>query len=155
LGAATGVDLVVTGGFRSNGLLNGGLATPSGDLLGTLAVPEATGDFFFFETPDDPGALSLTGLDPDGSYTLRLFASRATDAEVRVTRYHVTGAAAATTTLTTTGPDVGTDGYDGNDDTVAVLTGLQPDAWGQLHVDVARETGQYAYLSLLEIEAED
>lgn len=153
-GAPTGVDLVISGGFRSNGFANGGLVAPSGDLLGTLALPEATGDFFWIEGADDPGALALTGLDPAATHTLRLFTSRADDAEVRVTRYDVTGAASSSASLTTTGPDTGTDGYDGNDDTVAVLTGLQPDGWGQLHLDVVREVGQYAYLSLLEIEAE-
>jgi lysophospholipase L1-like esterase len=154
-GAPTGIDLVVAGGFRANGLRNGGLTSPPGALLQTLAVPEATADFFYTETADDPGALTLTGLDPARTYTLRFFASRASDEEIRVTRYVVHGAGAPKeVSLTTTGPDVGSGGYDGNDGVVAVLTGLVPDPWGGLHVDVRKATGRFAYLSLLELEVE-
>lgn len=152
-GAASGVDLVITGGFRSNGLRNGGLVSPPGDLLGTLAVPEATSDFFYIEDPDDPGGIALTGLDPARRYTLRLFASRATDEERRVTRYVVRGAATTQGDLLTTGPDIGRAGYDGNDSVVLVLAELQPDAWGGLYVDVQKLEGRFAYLSLLELEA--
>lgn len=153
-GQTTGVDLVIAGGFRANGLRNGGLLNPPGDLLGTLAVPEATADFFYLEDPDDPGALTFTGLSPSQRYTLRLFASRA-DAERRVTRYTARGdGPAREVTLLTSGADIGRDGYDGNDREVAVLTGLAPDAWGQLHVDVSRAEGRFAYLSLVELEAE-
>lgn len=148
----TGVDVLVAGGFRANGLRNGGLTAPPGDLLQTLAVPEATGDFFYSETADDPGALTLTGLDPAATYTLRVFASRASDEEVRVTRYVVAGASVTEGTLRTTGPDVGRDGYDGNDADVLVLDGVRPDAWGQLHLDVERAEGRFAYLSLLELQ---
>jgi lysophospholipase L1-like esterase len=154
-GAATGVDLVVAGGFRANGLRNGGLLNPPGDRLGTLAVPEATADFFYLEDPDDPGALTFAGLSPTQRYTLRLFASRASPDERRVTRYVARGdGPQGEVTLLTTGPDIGRDGYDGNDGEVAVLTGLAPDAWGQLHLDVQKAEGQFAYLSLLELEAE-
>jgi hypothetical protein len=150
-GAATGVDVVVTGGFRSNGYRNGGLRAPPGEHLGTLAVPEATGDFFFIETTDDPGALAFTGLDPAARYTLRLFASRATADERRVTRFVAGG---RSVDLVTSGPDVGHGGYDGNDSEVAVLRDLAPDRWGQLYLDVQRLQGAFAYLSLVELEVE-
>jgi lysophospholipase L1-like esterase len=154
-GAASGVDLVVAGGFRANGLRNGGLTTPPGALLQTLAVPEATADFFYSEHADDPGGLALTGLDPARRYTLRFFASRADATEVRITRYVVHGAdEPRAVELTTTGADVGANGYDGNDGTVAVLTGLAPDPWGGLHVDVQKAAGRFAYLSLLELQVE-
>jgi lysophospholipase L1-like esterase len=154
-GVASDVCVVVTGGFRANGLRNGGLTSPPGDRLGTLAVAEATADFFYTEGPDDPGGVALTGLDPARTYTLRLFASRASTDEVRRTRYVLRGGGPdASTTLVTTGADVGSGGYDGNNSEVAVLTGLVPDAWGQLHVDVERDLGRFAYLSLLELEQE-
>lgn len=154
-GEATGVDLIVAGGFRANGFRNGGLVSPAGARLETLAVPDATGDFFFTETADDPGALTWTGLDPAARYTLRLFASRASADEVRVTRFVVYGGGEPRAAeLTTTGPDIGAGGYDGNDGDLVVWTGLQPDAWGGLHLDVAQARGAFAYLSLAELEGE-
>jgi hypothetical protein len=154
-GAATGVDLVLSGGFRANGLRNGGLTSPSGDKLGTLAVWEATADFFYIGDPDDPGGIMLAGLSPDARHTLRLFASRATDEETRITRFTVEGGEEAVSAeVTTTGPDVGEGGYDGNDGTLVVFTGLLPDTYGRLHVDVDRAQGSFAYLNLLELEVE-
>jgi len=150
-GARTDVALTIAGGFRSNGKLNGGLAAPSGDELGTMAVPEATVDFFYTGGPDDPGGLTLSGLDPAAAHTLRLFASRS-DPQRRVSRYVVHGAAISEATLATSGP--GSDGGEANVGTVAVLSGLQPDLWGRLHVDVQIAEGSYAYLSLIELQVE-
>jgi len=147
-GVSTDVALTIAGGFRANGKQNGGLAAPPAD-LGTLAVPEATVDFVYTGGPDDPGGLTLSGLDPGATHTLRLFASRA-DAERRVTRYVVHGAGTDEATLVTSGP--GSDGGDANVSTVAVMTGLLPDSWGRLHVDVQIAEGSYGYLSLLELE---
>jgi hypothetical protein len=154
-GAATAVDLVLSGGFRANGLRNGGLSAPPGELLGTMAVPEATGDFFYAGEPDDPAGITLSGLDPAARYTLRLFSSRADAAEVRRTGFVVFGAGPPTSTsLTTTGAGVGAYGYDGNNREVAVLTGLVPDARGRLHLELDRLEGSFLYLNLLELEAE-
>ncbi|MCK6514460.1 GDSL-type esterase/lipase family protein [Myxococcota bacterium] len=154
-GAVTGVDLVLSGGFRANGLRNGGLTSPSGDKLGTLAVWQATADFFYTGDPDDPGGLMLSGLSPDARHTLRLFASRATDEETRITRFTVEGGEEAVSAeVTTTGPDIGEGGYDGNEGALVVFTGLVPDAYGRLHLDVDRAAGAFAYLNLLELEVE-
>lgn len=152
-GARTGIYLVIAGGFLSNGRRNGGLLWPDPMRLGSLAVGSATGDFFFVQNEDAPGALSLRGLDPARAYTLRLFAAR-DDAEVRVTRYTVHGAMTETVTLQTSGPGAGRDGGTVNDDDVATLRGVRPDAWGGLFVDVALERGAFAYLSALELIAE-
>lgn len=153
-GSASGIRLVIGGGFLSNGLLNGGLVAPSPELLGELAVAEATQDYFYVDGPDNPGALSLVGLDPARRYGLRLFASRDWGDERRVSRYTVSGADSSSQSLLTSGPDIGHEGYDGNDDRVLAWTGLAPDAWGQLHIDVAIEEGSYGYLALLELEIE-
>ncbi len=152
-GAPTGVSLVIAGGFLANGRRSGGLLWPDAARLGSLAVGSATGDFFYTQNEDAPGALSLRGLDPSRAYTLRLFAAR--DAtEVRVTRYAVRGAATATATLQTSGPGAGRGGATTNDDDVAVVRGARPDAWGTLFVDVAIERGAFAYLSAFELIAE-
>jgi len=150
-GAPTTVALTIAGGFRSNGKQNGGLWDPTGDDLGTMAVPEATVDFFYTGGADDPGGISFSGLDPAASHTLRLFASRSS-AERRVSRFVVHGASQAETALVTSG--AGTDGGQANIGTVAVLTGLVPDTTGRLHVDVQIAEGSYAYLNLVELEVE-
>lgn len=152
-GRRTGISLVLAGGFVSNGRRNGGLLWPDAMRLGALAVGSATGDFFFVQNEDAPGALTLRGLDPARAYTLRLFAAR-DDAELRVTRYTVRGATTEAVTLQTSGAGAGRDGGTVNDDDAATLRGVRPDAWGGLFVDVAIERGAFAYLSALELIAE-
>jgi hypothetical protein len=113
----------------------------------------ATGDFFYVGDADAPGALFLRGLDPSKTYTMRLFAAR-DDVENRVTRYTITGASSNTMTLQTSGAGAGAAGATTNDDTIVQFTGVKPDAWGHVFVDVAIETGSYAYLSLIELIVE-
>ena len=157
-GEATDVGLVITGGFLLNGRSHGGLLWPSAERLGGLAVGTATGDFFYALPNDSTGGFYLRGLDPAGQYTLRLFAARE-DGEHRVTRYSVYGAdsdaAAAAVSLQTSGAGAGSAGGVTNDDTVAEMTGVRPDAGGRLHVDVEIEAGSYAYVSLLELIREE
>ncbi len=150
-GAATGIDLVVTGGFTGNGRSNGGLLWPDGDLLGDLAVGSATGDYFYASGDDQTGGLWLRGLDPDQRYDLAVFAARE-DPERRVTTYVVHGASTASASLQTSGAGAGVTA-DTNDDTVARLADLQPDAWGNLFIDVQQTEGSYAYIALLELVA--
>lgn len=85
----------------------------------------------------------------DCSYTFRLFAARQ-DTEIRVTRYTLACATTASATLQTTGPNAGAAGATTNDDTIVEFTGIKPDAWGHVFLDVAIETGLYAYLSRIE-----
>jgi lysophospholipase L1-like esterase len=152
-GGPTGIDLIVAGGFGANGRSDGGLLWPDPKLLGDLAVGSATGDYFYSDGEDLPGALFLRGLDPDGRYTLQLFAARE-EQERRVTSYTVRGAGSTTRQLQTSGPDAGCEGAYANDCNVVGFTGLQPDAWGQIHVDVDIAEGRYAYLSLLVLVVE-
>jgi len=149
-GAPTGIDLVIAGGFIGNGRANGGLLAPEVGRLGPLAVGSATGDYFYVAGDDSPGALSLRGLDPARTYTLRVFAARDAS-EVRISRYTVSGASQATTTLQTSGAGAGSGGSMTNNDDVAALNGLRPDPWGNLFIDVTREQGIYAYVGILEL----
>ncbi len=150
-GGATGVDLVITGGFFANGRSNGGLLWPDAARLGALAVGSATGDYFYAVPDDQTGGIALRGLDPDRRYTLRLFAAR-DDPERRVTRYTVYGVGESTT-LQTSGAGSGSGTT--NDDTVVEFTPVVPDPYGNLHVDVSVEEGPYAYLSLVELIVTD
>jgi len=152
-GTATGIDLVIAGGFLSNGRRNGGLLWPDESLLGDLAVGGATGDYFYTDGPDNPGALFLRGLDPDASYTVRLFAAREGSA-TRRTRYTVTGAGSASGVLQTSGDGAGHADVRTNDDDIVTFAGVKPDAWGHVFVDVAIEEGAYGYLAILELTVE-
>lgn len=153
-GTKTAIDLVIAGGFSNNGRSNGGLLWPDGAKLGNLAVGSATGDFFYTDGPDLSGGLWLRDLDPAKSYTFRMFAARQ-DAEVRVTRYTMIGATTASATVQTTGPGAGSAGATTNDDTIVEFKGVKPDAWGHVFIDVANETGPFAYLSLIEMIVEE
>jgi hypothetical protein len=150
-GAATGVELVIAGGFACNGLLHGGLTTP-GAALGDLAVASATQDFFYSDGVDLPGGVYLTGLDPARRYTVRLFGARRSD-ERRVTTYVVAGAGSQAASLQTSGAGAGQGGATLNDARVAEVVEVAPDAAGHLFIDVQRTEGSYAYLSALEIVA--
>lgn len=69
-----------------------------------------------------------------------------------MTRYTVYGASTATADLQTSGDGAGTG--QGNDDDVATFTGVRPDRWGQIFVDVAIAEGSYAYLGILALTLE-
>lgn len=152
-GDATGIDLVITGGFANNGRQNGGLLWPDAELLGQLAVGTATQDYFYSVDDDNTGGLYLRGLDPARTYTLRLFAGR-DDPELRETTYTLHGAGTQQASLQTSGPGAGSEGRQGNDDDLVIFEAIEPDAWGQIFVDVSLATGSYAYLALLELEVE-
>ncbi len=161
-GAATGVRLTVTGGFASNGKVNGGLDAPDGPdplLLGDLAVETATQDYFFStadgvaggSSDDVPGGLALQGLDPGLEYELRFFGSRSTT-ETRRVEFAVSGDNAETVVLQTSGTDIGSDGsYDGNDDTVAVVSAIRPNVFGDIFIDMTVLEGGFGYLNAFEL----
>ncbi len=162
-GRNTGIDLIITGGFNTNGLQNGGLLNPDPALIGDLAVSSATSDYFFSNADgiasganlddDLPGGWMLTGLDPALEYELALLGTRLGSAD-RTTRYIVTGDGTWAESLQTTGTDIGTDGqYDGNDDEIALFSGLRSDTFGQLFLDVDLETGAFAYLNAMRLTA--
>lgn len=155
-GANTGIDLVVAGGFLSNGIVNGGLLSPSAVLLGDFAVATATQDYFYCTNEDAAGGFVLRGLDPRCEYQLRLFGTRDAS-EVRTSRYRATKfAGMASVDLTTSGAGSGTAGNGtGNDDDLAVLQRLQPNRFGDLFLDVERLAGAFAYLGILELTVTD
>lgn len=158
-GAATGIGMTITGGFSTNGRVNGGLLSPSAALLGDLGIATATEDYFFSGADDlvgggnddIPGGFMLTGLDPNRVYEFKLFGSRNTTA-TRFTEYRFTGSNTAVATLQTSGSNIGDDGiYDGNDSQVAVASGIVPDAFGQVFMDMTVVGGEFAYLNAMEM----
>ena len=160
-GNDTGIGITITAEFDSNGKLNGGLFNPNENLLGDLAVESATVDFFFSTgdgekdggDDDTAGGFMLDGLDPNLAYNFKFFGCR-TSTETRITEYAVTGANSQSVQLTTSGNNIGANArYDGNDDEVAQVFGVRPDAFGQVFVDVTLIDGSFAYISAMEITA--
>ncbi|MES2571888.1 MAG: GDSL-type esterase/lipase family protein [Verrucomicrobiota bacterium] len=158
-GAATGIRMTITGGFLCNGKsAAGGLFNPNPALLGELALETATEDFFYSSaddksnaTSDDvPGGFMLAGLNPALSYEFRFFGSR-NHTETRVTEYAVHGANQKTAILKTSGTGIGHAGGNANDDDVAIVSGVRPDAFGQVFVDLTLLQGSFAYLNAMEV----
>lgn len=130
----TSIGVTMMGDFwASNGRLNGGLFSPNGpqtNLLGRLAVETATEDFFFiWLSQTTQQMIRISGLATNRTCNLRFFATREA-AETRITRY-VSGTNSVS--VTTSGTDIGSNGiYDGNDDEVVGLYGLQSDTNGAI-----------------------
>jgi lysophospholipase L1-like esterase len=151
---ATTVGLEVTDAFSgSNGILSGGLDAgdgPTSEQLGTLAVETATEDYFF---DSGTGAFKLTGLDPSKRYTFRMFGTRQST-DTRETRFTISGGMSYSpfAFLQTSGDNIGSNrSYDGNDDSIVMISGVEPTAGGEITLTMAPEQGGFAYLGALEV----
>lgn len=160
-GTGTGIRMTITGGFIANGKSSGGgLFSPAAALLGNLAVESATEDYWY-STADDalngpsddlPGGFMLEGLDPDLAYEFRFLGSRNTT-EARVTEFKVYGANEGTINLQTSGTGIGSSGGNANDDELAVISGIRPDSFGQIFVDLTLLQGSQTHLNGMEMIA--
>lgn len=135
---------ITSSGWAANGRLNGGLFNPSNALLAHFAVETATEDYFF---TSGTNSFTITGLKPNGIYTLRFFGTRDSTSD-RVTSYTV---GSTSVTLQTSGSGIGTYSTNQNDNTIVELAGLSPDAGGSINVTVAKTSGSYAHLGIMEI----
>lgn len=141
---------VTSSGWQANGRLNGGLFQPYGPtnaLLGELAIETATEDYFFAATTE---TFRITGLNTGHYYTLSFFGSRS-DAVERVTSYAV---GSTSVTLKTSGPasSSGAAGTNRNNQTLAALSILPPNADGVLTISVSRVSGTFAHLNFMKID---
>lgn len=163
-GAATGVELRITGDFAANGKLHGGLLSVPSLALGNLGTATATQDYFYATADavagggDDnvPGGLMVSGLNPNLSYDLRFFGSREA-ATTRQTSFQVYGASSnAPAILQTSGSGTGINGATGNSRAVAEVTSVRPNTYGDIFIDVSslaqtNVSDVYAYLNAMEI----
>ncbi len=155
---ATTISITTTSIWRSNGVFNGGLLSPSSALLGDFAVATATQDYWFTEAGGSPAlnnesTLTIGGLDPAKTYNFRLFGTRNSDAGTRETTYTLEGSNGPfAASLITTGLNIGSDGiYDGNDDTIVSINGVAPDALGGIDLTLQAVQGNFGYLGIMEI----
>ena len=145
----TGIDLTITGGFAARGIRHGGLRAPEQALLGDFAIATATEDYF--SANSNGGSFMLDGLNPNFTYNFRFFGSQNTTI-TQLTRYTVVGANRKEATLQISGADIGNDGiYDGNDSEITTISGIRPDEFGQIFIDLSGVTASSAYLNAMEI----
>lgn len=152
-GAASGISLDITQKFDgSNGIGAGGLLTPNAALLGDFAIATATEDYFYFGSTVLP-QITLSGLLSGYYYTFSFFGSRSFNDIFRQTTYKVTGGNGVfTTVLQTSGSGSGTlaNPY-GNDDDIAIISGITANGSGQAVIDLS--SAQIGYLGIMSIEA--
>ena len=165
-GNPTSLQITITGEFEANGKLHGGLTNLPTLALGNLGTIQATQDFFF-STADDlvnggdddnGGGLRISGLNPAFAYDLKFLGSR-NAADTRQTAYTVYGAATnPSVILQTSGTGSGINGSTGNNRSVAIVSSVRPNAYGDLFVDLralrdGTNNNIFAYLNAMEITA--
>ncbi|MGI4866533.1 MAG: GDSL-type esterase/lipase family protein [Janthinobacterium lividum] len=151
---ATGVKVKVGANFLTNGIATGGLLAPTAALLGEYAIATATQDYFFVQGTGSTSLATLrfSGLSASKRYVFHVFGSRQTTAETRVSQYKFTGVNVSTITQTTTGTNVGANGYAGNNNTISHSDTLTADAAGGITLELSKTTGMYAYLNLMRMD---
>jgi lysophospholipase L1-like esterase len=150
----TGVKVKVGPNFLTNGIANGGLLAPSAALLGEYAIATATQDYFFVQGTGSTSvaALRFSGLDAGKRYVFHMFGSRQAATETRVSQYKFTGANVSTITQTTTGANVGANGYPGNNNTITKSDTITADAAGGITLELSKTTGSFGYINLLRMD---
>lgn len=154
--APTTIDVMTnSGNWESNGRNNGGLKAPDGPdpaLLEDFAIESATEDYFFRGGGiGDTSSLLISGLNPEKKYNFRMFATRNTG-DLRETTYTITGSGApASVSLQTSGDGSGTNGYQGNNNTIAEISDISPNSSGSVSFDMTISQGAFAYLAILDI----
>lgn len=154
----TGIDLIFSTGWESNGFNNGGLLSPNSALLGDFASKNATGDYFFINKPFTAGqtgiaTMTFFGLDPSLVYDFKIFATRETT-EVRRTLYSIDDINGTHEfLLQTSGAGIGAGGYNGNNNTFATFSGIVPDELGSITLTVKVDTSDFAYIGALQLTA--
>lgn len=158
-GKGTGINLSFSTGWEANGFNQGGLKDPARidpGLLGDVAFANAVGDYFFINKgvrPSGTATMTFSGLNPLLTYDFQIFGTRDTD-QIRRTLYSITDVNGTHTyLLQTSGPGIGTDGYNGNNDEFAFLTGIVPDEFGNITLTVSAHTSDYAYIGTLQLTA--
>jgi hypothetical protein len=132
-----------------------GLANPDVNFLGELAVAEATEDHHFRFA--DTLGYEISNLEPDKTYTIRMFGSRLDGFNLLTNDYSVEGAGGTQTAMITIGgPNTGSDGASfANDFEIVEFTGVQPRVDdNNIFVEANVVDGTFAVISVIEIVTE-
>lgn len=143
-GAPSTARLVLSGAFRSNGILHGGLRKPP-KKLGNMAVSRATQDYFYTKRGEAEGGFSITGLPPNTQHHVRIVAHRR-GVPQRITQYRIRGSKEHFREIHTTSRR--------HSNSYQTNLSLRSDAFGKIHVDMRIKKGDYAYISAFELRVE-
>ncbi len=142
-------------GLATNGKAAGGLMSPPTALAQEFRIITATQDYVY---TDSKGGFKISGLDPTKKYVFKYFGSRELPSGTtapRTTKYIATGRNIVTSELQTTGVGIGTNGYNGNNNTVAVSDVIYANSYGEIVVDLDKGTSTHAHLNCMKIEVFD
>lgn len=130
----------------------GGLTTPKSELLGDLAVANATCDYIFNTNNTENGrAFVISGLNPDKSYRFTIFGTRSAS-DVRAGNYIITGLNSWFTNMQVAGSGLGHDGENQRTSDAPVSELIRPDGAGNITLWIDNNTGTYVPLSCMKVE---
>lgn len=148
-GTSTGARFTVVEKTFTNGINAGGNNSPSADYLGDLAIQTATEDYVFIDN-GDVRSFKLTKLKTDHCYRFFIYGSRNTDSN-RATLYTFKGQQTWTGGQTTSGSDIGGEGYHGNLRNILQTDYIYPDKAGNIVITYQRVFGM-AHISAMRME---
>ena len=148
-GSSTGARFVVVDKAYTNGIDAGGNNSPSPDDLGDLAIKTATEDYVFIDN-GDVRSFKLTKLNTANCYRFYIYGSR-NHTDNRCTLYTIQGQHTWTGGQTTSGSDIGGEGYHGNLRNILQTDYIYPDQGGNIVITMQRVFGM-AHISAMRIE---
>ena len=152
---STGYAMTTLSLLETNGVNAGGLNDPKAEYLGDLAVTTATEDYvWIYDT--STRSISFSGLDPNKCYKFYILGSRATkDGDRRMSFYQLSGQSDWSTSVATSGANVGGSGVHGNNRNVAVSDYIYPKADGTITFSCRKNTDftvSHAHFNAIKIE---
>ena len=148
-GTSTGARFVVIDKTYTNGIDAGGNNVPSADDLGDLAIKTATEDYVFIDN-GEVRSFKLTKLNTANCYRFYIYGSR-NHTDNRATLYTFKGQRIWTGGQTTSGSDIGGEGYHGNLRNILQTDYIYPDKNGNIVITYQRVFGM-AHISAMRIE---
>ena len=152
----TGYSILLNTRFMSNGRTGGGgLLSPSSELIGDLAVETATEDYFFLESFQNYNFMTFRGLDKSKGYKFYSFGSRVTE-ETRAAEYLFCGENRWSGTHQMSGKGIGSNGYNGNNNTVLESDVVFPDKDGNITFAIIKKNiSGMVHINAMKIEEID
>ena len=155
LNESTGFAMTTLSLLETNGVNAGGLNNPKAEYLGDLAVTTATEDYVWIYD-SSTRSISFSGLDPNKCYKFYILGSRATsDSDRRMSFYQLSGQSDWSTSVATSGANVGGSGVHGNNRNVVVSDYIYPKADGTITFSCRKNTDftvSHAHFNAIKIE---
>jgi len=145
----SGARLTVVEQTYSNGIDAGGNNNPSADDLGEFAIKTVTEDYVFIDN-GNVRSFKFTKLNTENCYRFYIYGSR-NHTDNRATLYNIKGQKTWTGGQTTSGSDIGGEGYHGNLSNILQSDYIYPDKNGNIVITYQRVFGM-AHINAMKIE---